>query len=370
MLKENIKSKIEKTKSFYSKYERFIPIGSFFAGFTWDSITLTRIDQLMDSLILFLYFILLGITIIIMVFVDKGIIKIPLFKKYSEWYPAVIQFFLGGLFSTYVIFYFQSASFTKTSLFLIILVGLFIANEFLHKKLKNLFLLLSLYFFAGFSFFIFFLPVIFKVMSIFMFLLAGLMSLGILLFMIFLFKKFNIIESVIELKHYYALIVGIYLVLNVFYFFNLIPPIPLSMKYAGIYHNVHRSGDFYILKHEKPKWYQVFKSDDNDFYYLEGDSVYCYAAVFAPTNLTEKIYHQWQFYSEEKSEWLTSDKRGYELHGGREGGYRGYTMKKNVRPGEWRVNILTEDDLLLGTINFDIISDSRINRVWEIIEKE
>ena len=156
MLKENIKSKIEKTKSFYSKYERFIPILSFFAGFSWDSLTLTRIDQIMDSLIIFLYLILLGVAIVLMVFTDRGIINTPLIKKYSEWFPAIIQFFLGGLFSTYVVFYFQSASFTRTSLFLIILVGLLIANEFLHNKLKNLFLLLSLYFFAGFSFFIFF----------------------------------------------------------------------------------------------------------------------------------------------------------------------------------------------------------------------
>jgi hypothetical protein len=370
MLKETIKSKIELTKSFYSKYERFIPIGSFFAGFAWDSYTLTRIDQITDSLILFLYIILLGLTIIIMVFVDKGVIKTPLLNNYSEWYPAVIQFFLGGLFSTYVVFYFQSASFTKTSLFLILLVGLLVANEFLHNKLKNLFLLLSLYFLAGFSFFIFFLPVLFKVMSTYLFLLAGMMSLCILILIIILFKKYNIIETVIEQKHYYALIIGIYIILNAFYFLNWIPPVPLSMKDTGIYHNVYRDGDYYILKHEEPKWYQVFKSDDSEFYYMEGDSVFCYTAVFAPTNLTEKIYHQWQAYSESKSEWLTTDKRGYELHGGREGGYRGYTMKKNIKPGEWRINIITDDDLLLGTIHFDIISDNRSERTWEIIKKE
>jgi len=370
MLKENIKSKIEKTKSFYSKYERFIPIISFFAGFTWDSFTLNRIDQFMDSMILFLYLMLLGVSIVFMVLVDKGVVNTPIIKKYSEWFPAVIQFFIGGLFSTYVVFYFQSASFTRTSLFLILLVGLLVANEFLHNKLKNLFLLLSLYFLAGFSFFIFFLPVVFKIMSIYMFLLSGLVSLGILFFILHLFRKYGVFESIIELKHYYALIIGIYIFINIFYFLNWIPPVPLSMKSAGIYHHVHRSGDYYILKHEEPRWYQVFKSDDSDFYYSEGDSVFCYAAVFAPTNLTEKIYHQWQMYSEKKSEWVTSDKRGYELRGGREGGYRGYTLKKNISPGEWRVNIITEDDLLLGTINFDIITDNARKRVWEIIKME
>ena len=370
MLKDTIKSKLEKTKSFYSRYERYIPIISFFTGFMWDSFTLTRIDQLADSLIIFLYFLLLGTAIVLMVFSDKGIIKSPLILKYSEWFPAVIQFFMGGLFSTYVVFYFQSASFTKTSIFLIILVGLLVANEFLHNKLKNLLLLLSLYFFAGFSFFIFFLPVVFKVMSIFMFLLAGLLSLGTLFFIIYLFKRYGIFESKIEVNHYYSLIAGIYIFINIFYFMNWIPPVPLSMKSIGIYHHVHRSSDYYVLQFEKPKWYQFFKNDDSDFYYTEGDSVFCYAAVFAPTNLTKKIYHQWQVYSESKSDWLTSDKHGYELTGGREGGYRGYTMKKNIKPGEWRVKIITEDDLLLGTINFDIISDNERQRTWEIIKAE
>jgi len=134
MLKENIKSKIEKTKSFYSRYERFIPILSFFAGFTWDSLTLTRIDQLMDSLILFLYLMLLGVAIVLMVFVDRGIIKTPIIKKYSEWFPSVIQFFLGGLFSTYVVFYFQSASFTRTSLFLIFLVDCILRSVMRYLK--------------------------------------------------------------------------------------------------------------------------------------------------------------------------------------------------------------------------------------------
>ena len=45
-------------------------------------------------------------------------------------------------------------------------------------------------------------------------------------------------------------------------------------------------------------------------------------------------------------------------------------MKKNVKPGEWRVNIITEDNLLLGTINFDIISDNNKQRVWEIIKMD
>jgi len=363
------KSKIDATKSFYKRYEKIIPVFSFFVGFTWDSLTLTRIDQLSDSLILLLYIILLGLALILLVFSEKGMVTKPILLKYSEWYPAVIQFFLGGLFSTYVVFYFQSASFTKTSLFLIILVGLYIANEFLHNRLSNLYLILSLYFFALCSFFIFFLPILFQVMNTLVFLIAVLISVIIIGSIIYLFYSKQIIETKNLLYRYSGLILGLFLLLNLFYFLNWIPPVPLSMKYAGIYHHVEKINNEYQLKHEKPAWYQISKSDDSNFNYVQGDTTYCFVAVFAPTDLNKKILHHWQIYSEEKGEWLTSDRRGYDLYGGRESGYRGYTFKKNVKPGEWRVDIITDDDLLLGRINFDIISSKDSNREWEILKK-
>ncbi len=368
-IKDKIKSKIDITKSFYQRYERIIPIISFFAGFTWDSLTLRRIDHLSDSLILLLYIILLGLFLILLVFSEKGFVTKPILLKYSEWYPALIQFFIGGLFSAYVVFYFQSASFTKTSLFLIILVGLLVANEFLHDRLSNLYLILSLYFFALSSFFIFFLPIIFGAMNTFVFFVGVLISVLIIGAILYLFYSKKIIETKKQLQRYSGLILGLFLLLNLFYIFNWIPPVPLSMKYAGIYHNVQRNNNIYELKHEQPAWYQLFKSDDSDFYYVNGDIVYCFVAVFAPTDLNKKIEHQWQIYSKEEGEWLTSDRRGYELSGGREGGYRGYTLKKNIKQGEWRVNIITEDDLLLGRINFDVISSTEKNREWEILKK-
>lgn len=365
----NIKSKIEITKSFYKRYERIIPVISFFAGFTWDSITLTRIDQIFDNLIILLYLVLLGGTIILVVFIENGLIKKHILLKYSEWYPAIIQFFFGGLFSTYVVFYFQSASFTKTSLFLIVLVCLLIANEFLQNRLTNLYLILSLYFLAVFSFFIFFLPVVFQSMNTFVYLVSGIISLIFIGVFIFLFRKKDIFKSRQKFKFITTMIFSLYLVLNIFYFMNWIPPVPLSMKDAGIYHQVIRTNDIYILKQEKPKWYQFFKTDDSDFNYIEGDTVYCFTAIFAPTDLSKKILHHWQYYSEEKAEWVTTDRRGYELYGGREGGYRGFTYKKNVKPGEWRINIITDDELMLGRINFDISKSELYNHEWEVLLK-
>ncbi|NIT57769.1 MAG: DUF2914 domain-containing protein, partial [Aliifodinibius sp.] len=135
-------------KKFYSRFQKYNPVAFFFGGFTWDSLTLKRVDQLLDNIILLFYLILLGILIIIVSLVQNDRLQKPLILKYRDWFPLALQFFLGGLFSAYVVFYFKSASFTKTAIFLGILVLLLIANEFLEKRLTNIFLLISLYFMA------------------------------------------------------------------------------------------------------------------------------------------------------------------------------------------------------------------------------
>ena len=152
------------------------------------------------------------------------------------------------------------------------------------------------------------------------------------------------------------IIISIFFILNLFYYFNWIPPVPLSLKDAGIYHHVSRVDEQYLVKYEKGTWYHFWKSSDNNFHYQPGDTVYCYAAVFAPTELNKKIIHQWQIFDKRSDEWKTTDRLSYKINGGRDGGYRGYTYKKNMQNGEWRINVITKEGLLLGRVSFDVSS--------------
>ena len=113
------------------------PVGFFVSGFTWDSLTLTRIDRLSDNLILFAYLILLGVCLALVNLVERRIITRGIVIRYQNWLPMAVQFFFGGLFSAYVVFYFTHASMTKTWLFTGLLVGLLIVNEFFEKRLNN-----------------------------------------------------------------------------------------------------------------------------------------------------------------------------------------------------------------------------------------
>lgn len=346
---------VPKTASdIFKRYKRLVPLASFSAGFGWDSLTLTRIDRMFDNLVLLLYIILLGVLIVLVNLGGADRLRSPLLKKHIEWYPPGIQFFLGGLFSSYVVFYFQSASMTRSSLFLVLLIFLLVANEFLKNRLADLYLQTTLYFLASYSFFIFFIPVVVKKMNYYTFLFSGIISLSIIGGIAFLFHRKSVFSTRRQPVLIGLLVGALFLTLNVFYIKNWIPPVPLSLKSAGIYHHASREGDIFKLRYEKPRWYRFWKDSDNPYNYSEGDAVYCFTAIFAPTELKKKVHHQWQRYSDKKKEWLTTDSLAYEITGGRGKGYRGYTYKKNVVPGKWRVEVRTEDGPLLGRIDFRI----------------
>lgn len=353
-MKQLIGDTTRRLKSIYQDKKKYQPLASFIAGFTWDSFTLTRIDLLMDNMILFSYVLFAGLFIYLVTLIDAEIIEHPLILKYKNIYPNLIQFFFGGLFSAYVVYYFQSASLTKNWLFIVFLIILLISNEFLKNHLSSFQLQLAIYYLATFSFFIFYLPVLFETMSPYLFILSGIISSGFITGLIWLLYKKMEDKIQNHLKHIIINLGSIYIIFNLLYFTNIIPPVPLSLKEAGIYHSVQRVDDNYTMQFEEGRWYEPFKEADDVFHHREGDLVYCYASVFAPTDLDTKIYHHWQYYDEQKDEWYTSDRTSYKITGGRDGGFRGYTNKKNVQPGLWRIDVETELEQLLGRISFEI----------------
>ena len=293
--------------------------------------------------------------LILVNFINDGVISKKWILHYQNWYPMGIQFFLGGLFSSYVVFYFKSAALSKNWLFIGFLIIILIGNEFIENRLTNLKLQFILYFLATFSFFIFFIPVLIRVMNTFVFILSGIISVGWVIGLLYFIIKKSGKRTIVEFKKMSVIIIAIFLLLNLFYFLNWIPPVPLSLKDAGVYHHISRIEEGYQAKFEKGSWYHFWKSSDDKFHYQPGDTVYCYAAVFAPTELNKKIIHQWQIYDNRAEEWKTTDQLSYKISGGRDGGYRGYSYKKNMQDGEWRINVITKEGLLLGRISFDVL---------------
>jgi hypothetical protein len=340
----------------------FLPVAFFFSGVTFDSVTLTRIDSLLDNLVLLLYLSLLGALIVMTARVDMGQGAADVSGgagwassfvfRVRPYAPHVIQFLLGGLFSAYTIFYSQSASLTATAVFFAVLVALLVGNEFLHDRLSNLRLLVSLYALVVFSFFTFFLPMLTGWMNTWVFLLGAILSAAVTLKVVELIYQGRSTASRWEPVLSGLPALGLIVVLVGFYFLNWIPPVPLSMKFGGVYHKITKADGTYRLTFEEGAWYQFWKRSDDPF--RGEEPAYCFTAVFAPVDLHTTVYHRWQYRSRNGRGFSTTDRIGFTISGGREGGYRVYTAKQRVMPGDWRVDVETPEGRIIGRVSFRV----------------
>lgn len=359
----------------------FAPAIFFFSGVTVDSLTLTQIDSLLDDLILFSYLAVVGLLIVLTYRAEfaqpaptGGVIAETTGGKLStsaseklggsaggeigwrtrlrSYYPMGIHFFLGSLFSAQSIFYLQSASLTSTALFLIVLMVFLVANEFLLERMYGVRLLVVLYTLVAFSFITFFLPVLTGIMNTAIFLLGAILSAGVAWWVVHLIHRGTERWSRKQVLAHSWPAIGVVVLLVGFYFLNWIPPVPLSLKAGGIYHQVVKEAGVYQLSFERAPWYEFWKHSDGVFH-GEGPA-YCFAAVYAPIRLKGTIYHHWQHRPPGGKRFSTTDRIGMPISGGRAGGYRGSTVKQHLAPGDWRVDVETDNRRIIGRISFQV----------------
>lgn len=351
--------------AFYGRHRRFTPVVFFFGGTVWDAATVYRIDSLIDNGLIITYLLLLGGLIPVSALVESGRIAGPRWEKVRPWFVPIKQFLFGALFSTFVFFYVQSASWSGTAFFLLFLVGLLIANEFLHERVASVHLDLALYLVAATTFFVYFVPMVTKIMNVATFLVACALAAGLVFLLSEFLRKRNVFRTKREVAVSRAVIAGLAGLFVVAYVANWIPPVPLALRESGIYHGVRRENGGYDLRREVQPWWAFWRNDDSTFSRAPGDAVYCFTSVFAPTRLENRIVHVWQ-YRDADGDWQTADRIGYEIVGGRDQGYRGYTLKRTVSPGDWRVSVETESGRILSRIAFEVIdTDEPAEWIWE-----
>jgi hypothetical protein len=121
-----------------------------------------------------------------------------------------------------------------------------------------------------------------------------------------------------------------------------------------VYHAVARNPEGnYVVQGEDPGLFRFFRLGET-FRSTPGAPVYAYSAIFSPTSLNTTIVHVWQFYRPKRG-WTTMSRVELPVRGGREGGYRTYSVKTGIIPGAWRVNVETPSGALLGRLRFNVI---------------
>jgi hypothetical protein len=369
MLKIFSKYKESKFHFFIVKHKKYAPLFFFIAGFTWDSLTLGRIDRLYDNVVLCTYMTALTLSIYFYNLVDSEKWKNTFIQKYGAYLPLAIQFFLGGLSSAYVIYFSRSVSLSKTASFFFLLILLFIANEFLRKRISNKYLQFAFYFFVNFIFFTFFIPVLLKEMNSNIFLISGAISLFTTLFLIILVYRTSVLaRTEIVKRKMFSLISCIYILLNASYFFKIIPPVPLALDKGLVAYDIQKEENFYKVTYEIDEWFYFWRDHKIDFYKKPDDPVYVFTSVFAPTDLKKNIYHSWKWFDKNIDDWVVIEDIGFQIIGGRDTGFRGYTYKNNIWEGDWKVEVVTEEGLVLGIVDF-IINTNTKQKKTRLVEK-
>lgn len=345
-------------RRFVEKHQKYAPILFFIGGFIFDSLTLGRIDRIYDLTVLCVHMTLLTVTLYLYNLSDDGKWKGSWLERYEVYFPLAIQFFFGALSSAYVIYFSRSVSLSKTIAFFIILVALFVANEFLKKRISNKYLQFSIYFFVSFTFFTFIIPVFIGEMNTRVFIFSGLVSLVLTLLLIaVIYTVSPSTRKEVRLIKMIGIVCILYITVNLFYYFNLIPPVPLALENGIAAHNVKVENGRYEVSYETDNSYVFWREHSSRFTYRPGKKVFVFTSIFAPTDIKKSIFHRWKWYNDSTGEWEIIEDIGYDITGGRDNGYRGFTYKSNLKSGLWKVEVITDEELILGVVGFKIVID-------------
>jgi hypothetical protein len=347
-------------KSFLKLFEKYSSYLSFIGlalGLIITPLTLKRVDNITENLwiIIQLFIAIFGITLLN--YLNTKIISGKIKKIYENdinfWLILIIQFAFGNLFSTYIVFYFRSSTIFLSWPFILVIALLLIGNEIWVKHYSRLTLQLTTLFLSIYMFLIYYLPVIIGRIGDDIFIYSGLLSLLFIIVFIFILRIITRESFTANKIPMISSLIGSFIIMNGMYFLNIIPPIPLSLKDAGVYHSIYKENGNYILNGEEKTWKDYFKIYEV-YNRVGNEPVYVFSSIFSPTKFNTEIIHEWQYYNENERKWVTSGRVNLPITGGRDAGFRTYSMKENVFTGLWRVNILTLKNKVVGRVNLEI----------------
>jgi hypothetical protein len=340
-----------KLQAWKKRYEKYLMPIFLFLGFIVDYITLNRVDTVFDNAIITAYVLLTGLVVFVSHHLTYTQEELSLrLRKIQLFLPFLLQFAYGGLLSGITIFYYHSTS-LLTLPFLVLLIILFLGNDVLHQRYPKLSFQILVLGIATTAYSILLTPVIIGHTSWTVFLLG--LFIGVLITYGYseLFKKY-----IPALYNQFALkikiiIVAIFFLFLFMYSLNILPPVPLSLKTAGIYSSIERiSADNYAFTEFEKPWYLFWRETARTINH--SGKIYVFASVFAPRNFSETLYHKWSTYDETTLKWKQTDRIPMGIIGGRAEGFRGYTSKSNLSPGKWRIDITNKKGQIIDRISF------------------
>jgi len=376
-------STLKRLRLYAARNEHRLSVTFFIAGFLFDILTLGRIDSWFTIGQQAIYLLVISLILVQMLLAEApataaaaapaaapvaapsaapaaaflaGPTPAPasagsrLQRWYLEYRNPAIHFLLGALLSAYTLFFFKSSSLLVSFGFMGVLVALLVANESARFKALGLpfkFALLGLCYLAFVAYVV---PVLIGQTGLAVFLLSmmvGCVPLAAVAFLVLPQAKRKILVPL-------GCVLFLFLT---FYLFRIIPPVPLSIPFMGVYHGVERTDAGYRLTHERPFW-RIWHNGDQRFRAQAGDKVHIYFRVFSPSRFSDQVLMRWYRYERKAGaeDRALQDTIPIKIVGGREEGFRGYGVKTNYQTGTWKVQVETTDGREIGRIYFSVES--------------
>lgn len=330
-------------------------------GFVIDWFTLNRIDQIFDNMVFVVHLFLSGSAILFLHATDEHYLQDhPARHKFRRWASLVLLFSIGALYSGFFIFYLRSASFLSSWVVVLALLGIMLSTEWRKSLYEHRAIQMGIYYLAILCYCIFTFPMIVNDVGAMVFVLSGLISLVLMGGYWYLMRRIDR-----DLLREYragilAGILGVFMVTNFLYFMNIIPPIPLSLKQRSPYMYIEKratdeGATYYHAVYEKTPWYDIIHKRSRVLSWQEGQPVFVFASVFAPSNIVAEIRHCWDWFDPDAESWQPSTCIPITIAGGRVDGYRGFSRKSSVWPGRWRVRFVTDRGQPMGAVYFKVV---------------
>lgn len=326
----------------------------FLGGFCFDLLLVERIDSSLMLIHQGSYLALLSALLV----VDHHYHRSPpgegFWGKLLHFRHEMIHFLFGTLLNAFLVFYFKASSGVVAFGFMLFLGAVLVANEMPRFRRLGPPMRVALHGFALTSYLAYLLPLLAGFLSPYLFVLAAATSATVSYVLWRLSSKWTT-DPDWTFGRAVVPSLGVQGLLLLLYFLHVVPPVPLSLKWIGIYHQAQREGDRVRVAHQRP-WWRVWEHGDEIFLARPGDRVFCVVRIFAPRKFRDGVKVRWA-YEDSKHGWVRTDAIPLTITGGQEEGWRGIAYKRNYAPGRWKVQIETEDEREVGSIRFAVVED-------------
>ncbi len=352
-------SRTDRFLQFLNRYERAVSVATMIGGFSFDLVIAKRPDSVFVNVLLIVY---LVVSAGVIAYLTRPARRSSLRAELDIAPILAMKFAFGGLASNLLILYSKSGTPAGSILFLVLLLSMLIGNEFLKTRYAELRFNMSVWYLLLLTYCIIAVPTwLLHTIGFASFLISGAVSVAAAL--VFLgaldlaTRIFRGREGRRHLGHALGMIVGMLAFFTALYVTRTIPPVPLALRDIGIYHSVTRDASGYAGIYEAAPWWAFWQASSDTYTMTAGggNNAYCFSSVFAPTGLTTPIHHRWEYFDPSSNQWITAAIVEYPITGGLEEGYHGYSIKSIPIMGEWRCDVETAQNELIGRVSFTAV---------------